>query len=137
MNTKTPTRKANTRTSVTPPPRARSLRSVTPEKAAAPAVLVAPSRPPKGRRARTSTPIAPPAPVEPVGRSKQARLIALLGSAPGATIEQMTKLTGWQAHTVRGTISGVLRKRLGLNVSCADGDAGTRVYRIVGNAVSA
>ena len=43
----------------------------------------------------------------------------------------MIALTGWQAHTVRGTISGVLRKRLGLNVECATGDSGARVYRIV------
>jgi len=40
----------------------------------------------------------------------------------------MTALTGWQPHTVRGTISGVLRKRLRLNVIL---DPGTRVYRIV------
>ena len=40
-------------------------------------------------------------------------------------------LTGWQAHTVRGTISGVLRKRLGLSVTCAASEGGgTRVYRI-------
>ena len=66
------------------------------------------------------------------GQNKQARLIALLRSPKGGTIEQMTALTGWQAHTVRGTISGVLRKRLGLNVACAAAaDDGVRVYRIV------
>ena len=65
--------------------------------------------------------------------SKQAKLIALLRSAKGGTIRQMTRLTGWQAHTIRGTISGILRKRLGLNVVCAArvGDA-AHVYRIVG-----
>ena len=64
--------------------------------------------------------------------SKQSRLITLLQTSTGATIEQMTRTTGWQAHTVRGTISGVLRKRLGLNVQCADAvDGGARVYRIV------
>ena len=36
--------------------------------------------------------------------------------------------TGWQPHTVRGTISSVLRKRLQLNVIL---DPGTRVYRVV------
>ena len=65
------------------------------------------------------------------GHSKQARLIAMLQRAPGATIDQMMALTGWQAHTVRGTISGVLRKKLGLNVNCQPSkDAGPRLYRI-------
>lgn len=73
--------------------------------------------------------------LDPASASKQARLIALLQAKPGDTINQMMSLTGWQAHTVRGTISGVLRKRLGLNVSCDPGTAaGGRVYRIVGSA---
>jgi hypothetical protein len=64
--------------------------------------------------------------------SKQARLIAMLQSASGATIEQMKALTGWQADTLRGTISGVLRKRLGFNVvSNALIENGARTYRIV------
>ena len=67
--------------------------------------------------------------VLPTG-SKQSQLIALLKANLGASIDQLTEATGWQAHTVRGTISGVLRKRLGLNVVC-DGEAGSRVYRIV------
>jgi hypothetical protein len=47
----------------------------------------------------------------------------------------MTRTTGWQPHTVRGVISGVLRKRLGLNVSCSAPDAaGGRTYRIVDTA---
>lgn len=58
--------------------------------------------------------------------SKQSRLIELLRSPSGGTIEQLTKLTGWQPHTVRGAISGALRKRLRLNVTCIDS-----VYRIV------
>jgi hypothetical protein len=73
---------------------------------------------------------ARPVPVVPSGQSKQARLIAMLQAAPGATIDQMTKLTGWQAHTVRGTISGVLRKKLGLSVTLATGADGARIYRI-------
>lgn len=66
-------------------------------------------------------------PTAPTG-TKQSRLIALLRTQPGATIAQMTTLTGWQPHTVRGTISSVLRKRLQLNVIL---DPGTRVYRVV------
>jgi hypothetical protein len=75
----------------------------------------------------------PQAFVEPVGGSKQSRLIAMLHGVSGATIEQMIALTGWQAHTVRGTISGVLRKKLGLNVRCEHlSDSGKRLYRIIG-----
>jgi len=65
--------------------------------------------------------------------SKQAQLIELLQSPTGGTLEQMTSLTGWQPHSVRGVISGVLRKRLGLAVSSQLLD-GTRVYRIAGAA---
>ena len=89
-------------------------------------------RPLKAKPKAPTAAIAPPEPVEPVGGSKQARLIAMLRVEPGATIDQMMALTGWQAHTVRGAISGVLRKRLGLNVACNAGvDGGTRTYRIV------
>ncbi len=41
----------------------------------------------------------------------------------------MMALTGWQAHTVRGALSGSLRKRLGLDVQAEVVD-GLRVYRI-------
>jgi hypothetical protein len=58
--------------------------------------------------------------------SKQSRLIELLRSPAGGTIQQLTQLTGWQPHTVRGAIGGALRKRLKLNVTCVDS-----VYRIV------
>lgn len=69
--------------------------------------------------------------------SKQSQLIDLLRSDGGATVDEMIVLTGWQPHTVRGTISGVLRKRLGLDVQCAVGaDPGKRVYRINSSAAA-
>jgi hypothetical protein len=68
------------------------------------------------------------------GASKQSQLIALLQSPTGGTVEQMMSLTGWQPHSVRGVISGVLRKRLGLNVSSEVQESGARIYRIVGAA---
>ncbi len=83
--------------------------------------------------AGTPAPIALPLPVSPVAVSKQARLISLLRGAAGATLEQMMALTSWQAHTVRGAISGVLRKRLGLNVVCDAAGSEVRRYRIVGS----
>ena len=62
--------------------------------------------------------------------TKQAALIALLRRAEGATIAQMREATGWQAHTCRGAMSGVLGKKLGLTITSARNDAGERVYRI-------
>lgn len=37
-------------------------------------------------------------------------LIARLRKPGGATVEELQKLTGWQAHSVRGAISGTLKK---------------------------
>jgi hypothetical protein len=83
-----------------------------------------------------SADVALPLPAGPVRDSKQARLIARLRAKPGATIDQMMTLTGWQAHTVRGTISGVLRKKLGLTVNCdSSTDSGEHLYRIVNSPV--
>jgi hypothetical protein len=66
------------------------------------------------------------------GTSKQARLIQALKAPHGASIDALTRLTGWQPHTVRGSISGVLRKKLGLTVTSeTPTEGGQRVYRIV------
>jgi cell division septation protein DedD len=71
----------------------------------------------------------------PEGTSKQAQLIALLRSAAGASMADMMALTGWQSHTVRGMLSGALRKRLGLDVQCQRVD-GVHLYRIVQTAAA-
>ncbi len=63
--------------------------------------------------------------------TKQAILIEMLRRPKGATIEQMTVKTGWQAHSVRGAISGALKKKLGLSVTSETVEGRGRVYRIV------
>ncbi len=75
---------------------------------------------PKGR---TSPPAVRPG-------TKQALLIDLLKRKKGATIEEIVEATGWQAHSVRGAISGALKKKLGLAVTSEKREDGLRRYRI-------
>jgi hypothetical protein len=71
----------------------------------------------------------------PQGRSsgsKQHALLGLLQRPEGATIAEMQAATGWQPHSVRGALSGVLRNKLGHMVtSTKEGERG-RVYHIAG-----
>ncbi len=74
-------------------------------------------------KGRTSPPAVRPG-------TKQALMIDLLKRKKGATIEEIVEATGWQPHSVRGAISGALKKKLGLTVTSERvGDRG-RVYRI-------
>ena len=61
--------------------------------------------------------------------SKQSRVIVLLSSPKGATIAAIMQATGWQRHSVRGFLAGVVRSRLKLNLISQKVD-GARVYRI-------
>lgn len=79
--------------------------------------------------ARGSTDTAKTAKADP--SSKQSRVVAMLRSSTGATMAAMMKATGWQQHSVRGFLAGVIRKRLKLKLDSAKID-GTRVYRHVG-----
>jgi len=66
-------------------------------------------------------------------RTKQARVLAMLRARAGATIAAMMQATGWQQHSVRGFLAGVVRKRLKLKLTSKKVD-GTRVYQITGGA---
>ena len=63
--------------------------------------------------------------------TKLAALVMALRRPQGATNLQLMLATGWQPHTVRGAISGMLRKKLGLNVVLAHNESGERVYRVI------
>jgi hypothetical protein len=62
--------------------------------------------------------------------TKLALLLDLLQRKGGATIAEVMKATGWQAHSVRGAISGALKKKLGLAVASDKVEGRGRVYRI-------
>ena len=85
---------------------------------------------PRAPAAKPSTPSGPDAQKSDPG-SKQSRIIAMLRSPSGTTIVAMTKATGWQQHSVRGFLAGVVRKRLKLKLGSKKAD-GNRVYRIAG-----
>ena len=61
--------------------------------------------------------------------TKQSVLIELLSRRNGATIAEAVKATGWQPHSVRGAISGTLKKKLGLAVTSDKIEGRGRVYR--------
>lgn len=71
---------------------------------------------------------APSAAAERTPNKLQA-LIALLRRPEGARLEEMISATGWQAHSVRGAMSGALKKQRRLTITSEKTDTG-RVYRI-------
>jgi len=70
------------------------------------------------------------APKTPPTITKQARLIKMLEAPDGASIAEIIAVTDWQAHTIRGVISGVLKKKLGLDVTSEKTENRGRVYKI-------
>lgn len=67
----------------------------------------------------------------PPTNTKQGGVIGLLSRAQGATIPAIMKSTGWQQHSVRGFLAGVVRKKLGLALESEKKDGADRIYRIV------
>ncbi len=69
-------------------------------------------------------------------KGKLGVLVGLLTRPQGAGVEEMAAVTGWQVHSVRGAISGALKKKLGLTIE-SEKTATGRVYRIPGKEVRA
>jgi hypothetical protein len=100
---------------------------------AAAADSMVPPKSPKVRRSRKSA--AKPArakqlDIEPRQGTKKAAVLALLERPKGATLAEIQKATGWQAHSVRGFLSAALGKKMGLTIESLRREDGQRVYRL-------
>jgi hypothetical protein len=118
--------------------------------AAAPATGADAASTPAKRKARAkSTKPEKAAPADkptPRTGTKQAQMIEMLKRPEGATVEQIAEATGWQHHTIRGAISGGLKKKLGLTVEATrtrevgpnktGAKGSSTVYRITGSPVA-
>jgi hypothetical protein len=111
--------------------------------AAAPATGVDGAATRAKRKAKLAKPGKAASAQKPMPRAgtKQAQMIEMLKRPEGATVEQIAAATGWQHHTIRGAISGALKKKLGLTVEATrtrevgpnktGAKASVTVYRIV------
>jgi hypothetical protein len=74
---------------------------------------------------------SPPAgAVQPAPGTKLATILDLLRQDRGATLDEIIAATNWQAHSIRGAISGSIKKKLGLPVETVLVDGRGRVYRL-------
>jgi hypothetical protein len=74
----------------------------------------------------------PPVGAVALPKTKLGRLEGMLRRPEGATIAQIAKALDWQLHSVRGAISGSLKKKQGLTVVAEKSGDGDRIYRISG-----
>lgn len=102
-----------------------TVKKITPSKVVKPIPKPEIEKPKTQVKTPSSTPIPSPIKIP----NKQSQLIALLKDPKGADIKMLMQATGWQAHSVRGVISGVLKKKLGMNIVSSKVD-GTQHYRI-------
>ena len=87
-----------------------------------------PRPPKKAPKGRTKREVAKPK----VARdgSKTAKILDLLKRPGGATSKELMKATGWLPHSVRGFLSGTVRKKMGLTVTSTKGENGERTYSV-------
>lgn len=86
------------------------------------------TRPPATKRNTRAKPVKPSS--APRRGSKAAKILALLKRPNGASLQQLQKATDWQAHSVRGFLSGAVKKKMGLRIISAKLADGTRSYRV-------
>ena len=101
-----------------------ALQALTP----APAQQVVPAAPKKAKATKQAR--AKDAPPTAREGSKKAQVLELLRRPEGATIASIMEVTHWQAHSVRGFISGGLGKKMGLKVESTKNEGGDRTYSI-------
>lgn len=85
---------------------------------------------PKTQPAQTPDDTDTAKPVAIRAGTKQAQIIAMLQRPEGATVAEMVDATGWLAHTVRGSISGALKKKLGLPIAAEKVEGRGTVYKL-------
>jgi hypothetical protein len=88
-------------------------------------------KPPVKRVNRSSKPTGPGKAGAARPGTKTAKILALLRRPNGATLKELCKATGWQAHSVRGFLSGSLKKKMGLRIDSEPRDNGQRAYHLV------
>jgi hypothetical protein len=88
---------------------------------------VAPKKPKAGKRATAAE-----KPAQAREGSKTAQILELLKRPGGSTLKAIMAATEWQAHSVRGFISGALGKKMGLTVESTKGEDGQRTYSLKG-----
>jgi hypothetical protein len=86
--------------------------------------------PAKAKRRNTPRPAAKVGATVREEGSKKANVLDLLRRKQGATLAEIMEATSWQAHTVRGFISGALIKKAGLPVESFRNDDKERSYRL-------
>ena len=69
-------------------------------------------------------------PVRPRPGSKVARMLALLRRPKGTTLTELGKATGWQAHSIRGFLSAIVGRKMGLKVNSIKPESGDRRYSV-------
>jgi len=62
--------------------------------------------------------------------SKQQLCLELLSRPDGTCVEELQAATGWQTHSVRGFLSGTVKKKLGLALISDRAGDGPRRYRV-------